>query len=122
MATWPLVKVCRIRHSWPVLATGAMLVDLPGVRDANAARGRVAEGYLKASWPLVGAWEIGGPPCCDVVNRGLPAVRTLVWELPGRPPLLCIFPCRWPAMFGCLNAVCRIPLLLHGLPAHLECW
>ncbi|KAL4423152.1 hypothetical protein ABPG77_007805, partial [Micractinium sp. CCAP 211/92] len=37
VATWPLVKVCRIRHSWPVLATGAMLVDLPGVRDANAA-------------------------------------------------------------------------------------
>jgi hypothetical protein len=40
--------VCRLRHNWPVLATGAMLVDLPGVRDANAARGKVAENYLKA--------------------------------------------------------------------------
>lgn len=39
-----------------MLATGAMLVDLPGVRDANAARGRVAESYLKASW--------SGCDCC----------------------------------------------------------
>jgi hypothetical protein len=46
-STWPLVRVCRIQHNWPVLATGAMLVDLPGVRDVNAARGRVAEAYLK---------------------------------------------------------------------------
>jgi hypothetical protein len=48
VSTWPLVRVCRLRHNWPVLATGAMLVDLPGVRDANAARGKVAENYLKA--------------------------------------------------------------------------
>ncbi|EFN59293.1 hypothetical protein CHLNCDRAFT_137642 [Chlorella variabilis] len=47
VSTWPLVRVCRISHSWPVLATGAMLVDLPGVRDANAARGKVAEAYLR---------------------------------------------------------------------------
>lgn len=47
VSTWPLVKVCRISHNWPLLASGAVLVDLPGVRDANAARGRIAEGYLK---------------------------------------------------------------------------
>ena len=47
VSTWPLVKVCRINHNWPLLASGAVLVDLPGVRDANAARGRIAEGYLK---------------------------------------------------------------------------
>ena len=35
-----------------VLASGCMLVDLPGVRDANAARGRVAETYLKVSQPV----------------------------------------------------------------------
>ena len=50
-ATWPLVKVCRIRHSWQVLANGAMLVDLPGLRDANAARGRVAEAGLSQELP-----------------------------------------------------------------------
>ena len=33
-----------------VLASGAVLVDLPGVRDANAARGQVAENYLKVGW------------------------------------------------------------------------
>jgi hypothetical protein len=58
ISTWPLVRVCRIRHNWPVLATGAMLVDLPGVRDANAARGRVAETYLKAS-QAYGWWGHG---------------------------------------------------------------
>ena len=31
-----------------VLATGAVLVDLPGVRDANAARGAIAEKYMKS--------------------------------------------------------------------------
>ncbi|KIZ01646.1 hypothetical protein MNEG_6312 [Monoraphidium neglectum] len=44
---WPLVRLCRISHNWEVLRGGAVLVDLPGVRDANAARGRVAESYLK---------------------------------------------------------------------------
>ena len=34
---------------WNVLSTGACLVDLPGVRDANAARARVAERYLLAT-------------------------------------------------------------------------
>ena len=31
----------------PALETGATIVDLPGVHDANAARAAVAEGYLK---------------------------------------------------------------------------
>ena len=31
-----------------VLSTGAVVVDLPGVRDANAARGAVAEKYMKS--------------------------------------------------------------------------
>ncbi len=31
-----------------VLSTGAVVVDLPGVRDANAARGAVAERYMKS--------------------------------------------------------------------------
>lgn len=30
-----------------VLASGAVLVDLPGTQDSNAARGAVAETYLK---------------------------------------------------------------------------
>ncbi len=30
-----------------MLSTGAVLVDLPGVRDANAARAKVAEKYLQ---------------------------------------------------------------------------
>ena len=37
-------NVCRPQ----VLSTGAVVVDLPGVRDANAARGAVAEKYMKS--------------------------------------------------------------------------
>ncbi|GIL47172.1 hypothetical protein Vafri_4060, partial [Volvox africanus] len=44
---WPIVKVCRIQHNWKLLSGGAVLVDLPGVRDANEARGAVAEEYMK---------------------------------------------------------------------------
>ncbi|DBA74384.1 TPA: hypothetical protein ACH3X1_011148 [Trebouxia sp. C0004] len=44
---WPLVKVCKLKHNWQLLSTGAVVVDLPGVRDANAARGAVAEKYMK---------------------------------------------------------------------------
>ncbi|XP_067852598.1 uncharacterized protein [Heptranchias perlo] len=45
---WPIVK--RVLISVPkssVLRTGAVLVDLPGVRDSNAARNCVAKEYLK---------------------------------------------------------------------------
>lgn len=31
-----------------MLSSGAVVVDLPGVRDANAARGAVAEKYMKS--------------------------------------------------------------------------
>lgn len=43
----PLVKVCRIKHNWPLLASGATLVDLPRVYAANSVCARVAETYFK---------------------------------------------------------------------------
>lgn len=45
--TWPLIRKVVLHGPWPVLSTGACLVDLPGVRDANAARARVSENYLQ---------------------------------------------------------------------------
>mmetsp|Transcript_14818 Transcript_14818/g.32186 ORF Transcript_14818/g.32186 Transcript_14818/m.32186 type:complete len:794 (-) Transcript_14818:1105-3486(-) len=45
--TWPLIRKVQLKGPWNVLSTGAVLVDLPGVRDANAARAKVAEGYLQ---------------------------------------------------------------------------
>jgi hypothetical protein len=45
--TWPLIRCVTLNGPWNVLATGACLVDLPGIRDANAARARVAERYLQ---------------------------------------------------------------------------
>lgn len=50
---WPLVKVACLRHNWKVLESGAVLVDLPGTRDANAQRGAVAGvrlGRILADW------------------------------------------------------------------------
>jgi hypothetical protein len=45
--TWPLIRKVILHGPWPVLSTGACLVDLPGVRDANAARAKVSEHYLQ---------------------------------------------------------------------------
>ncbi|KAL9075583.1 MAG: hypothetical protein Q9157_003987 [Trypethelium eluteriae] len=47
MEYWPLIKVVRIFTKAPVLSTGAVIVDLPGVQDSNAARQAVCEGYIK---------------------------------------------------------------------------
>ncbi|XP_078542647.1 nuclear GTPase SLIP-GC isoform X2 [Lissotriton helveticus] len=45
---WPIVKCVRIYvPNAEVLKTGAVLVDLPGVRDSNAARDCIAREYLK---------------------------------------------------------------------------
>jgi len=45
--TWPLIRKVQLLGPWSVLSSGAVLVDLPGVRDANAARAKVAESYLQ---------------------------------------------------------------------------
>jgi GTPase SAR1 family protein len=46
MAYWPLVKAARVYVRSKALQSGAILVDLPGVQDANAARSAVAERYM----------------------------------------------------------------------------
>ncbi|KAK3706114.1 hypothetical protein LTR37_012941 [Vermiconidia calcicola] len=45
--SWPLIKVVKIYTKAEALSTGAVIVDLPGVQDSNAARAAVAEGYMK---------------------------------------------------------------------------
>ena len=44
---WPLVKQVDVKCSSDVLQTGVMLVDLPGVQDANTARNSIAKGYME---------------------------------------------------------------------------
>jgi hypothetical protein len=46
-AYWPLIRQVRVRCNARALATGAILVDLPGVADANAARNSIAKEYMK---------------------------------------------------------------------------
>ncbi|KAL9712639.1 hypothetical protein Ac2012v2_003876 [Leucoagaricus gongylophorus] len=46
-ALWPLIRQVNVRCKAAALSTGAVLVDLPGVADANAARNNVAKDYMK---------------------------------------------------------------------------
>ena len=55
MEFWPLIRVVRIHVKSRALATGAVIVDLPGVHDANAARAAVAESYMKQ---CTGLWIV----------------------------------------------------------------
>ncbi|KAL2258691.1 hypothetical protein VTK26DRAFT_7888 [Humicola hyalothermophila] len=55
MEYWPLIKIVRIYTKAAALATGACLVDLPGVQDSNAARAAVADSYMKA---CTGLWIV----------------------------------------------------------------
>ncbi|KAG9961586.1 hypothetical protein KCU61_g5414, partial [Aureobasidium melanogenum] len=52
---WPLIKVVRLYVKADALSTSAVLVDLPGVADSNAARAAVAEGYIKQ---CTGLWIV----------------------------------------------------------------
>jgi hypothetical protein len=52
---WPLIKVVRIYTKADALFTGAVIVDLPGVHDSNAARAAVADGYMKE---CTGLWIV----------------------------------------------------------------
>lgn len=46
MAYWPLIRVVKIFTRAPVLSTGVVLCDLPGVADNNPARNAVANRYM----------------------------------------------------------------------------
>ncbi|KAJ3505751.1 hypothetical protein NMY22_g17470 [Coprinellus aureogranulatus] len=48
-AFWPLIREVHIRCKAHALSTGAVLVDLPGVADANAARNNIAQGYMRSA-------------------------------------------------------------------------
>ncbi|KAI1760686.1 hypothetical protein GGR53DRAFT_508668 [Hypoxylon sp. FL1150] len=55
MEYWPLIKAVRIYTKANALSTGAVIVDLPGVQDSNAARAAVADKYMKA---CTGLWIV----------------------------------------------------------------
>ncbi|OQD91133.1 hypothetical protein PENANT_c001G02645 [Penicillium antarcticum] len=45
-ALWPFIKLIRVYLNSPILRTGLVLTDLPGLRDLNFARVRATERYL----------------------------------------------------------------------------
>ncbi|EUC38565.1 hypothetical protein COCCADRAFT_22151 [Bipolaris zeicola 26-R-13] len=70
---WPLIKVVKIYTKSSALSTGAVIVDLPGVHDSNAARAAVAEGYMKQ---CTGLWIVAP------INRAVDdkAAKTLLGD------------------------------------------
>ncbi|KAF3912043.1 hypothetical protein ABW21_db0201051 [Orbilia brochopaga] len=50
---WPLIKVIKIYLDSEVLQSDAVLVDLPGLKDYNAARTTVAQSYLARANEIV---------------------------------------------------------------------
>lgn len=52
---WPLIRKVKIFVKSAALSTGAVIVDLPGVHDANAARAAVAQNYMKK---CTGLWIV----------------------------------------------------------------
>jgi hypothetical protein len=73
MEHWPLIKVVKIYVKAPALSTGAVIVDLPGLHDSNAARAAVAQGYMKQ---CTGLWIVAP------INRAVDdkAAKTLLGE------------------------------------------
>lgn len=63
-----MLKGYSINVKSPALATGAVIVDLPGVHDANAARAAVAEGYSKF-FPITFCWVYSGVPLETICLR-----------------------------------------------------
>ncbi|KAM5441179.1 hypothetical protein MferCBS31731_003606 [Microsporum ferrugineum] len=47
MGLWPLVELVRLRVKAPVLSTGVVIVDLPGLLDVNTARATLAQKYIQ---------------------------------------------------------------------------
>lgn len=52
---WPLIKVVRLQIRSAALSTGAVIVDLPGAHDSNAARSAIAEKYMRQ---CTGLWIV----------------------------------------------------------------
>lgn len=55
MEFWPLIKIVKIYTKSDALSTGAVVVDLPGVHDSNAARAQVAQNFIKQ---CTGLWIV----------------------------------------------------------------
>ncbi|CAO2648594.1 Nn.00g078610.m01.CDS01 [Neocucurbitaria sp. VM-36] len=70
---WPLIKVVKIYTKSSALSTGAVIVDLPGVHDSNAARSAIAQGYMKQ---CTGLWIVAP------INRAVDdkAAKTLLGD------------------------------------------
>lgn len=62
-ANWPLIRQVQVKCDAPALSTGAVLVDLPGVADANAARNEVARKYMEKCQHI---WVLA--PICRAVD------------------------------------------------------
>ncbi|KAL9577290.1 MAG: hypothetical protein Q9212_006460 [Teloschistes hypoglaucus] len=63
---WPSIEVVRIYTKSPALSTGATLVDLPGLADANAGRAKIAQHYVQHATKI---WIVA--PMIRAVDDGI---------------------------------------------------
>ncbi|KAI4193685.1 MAG: hypothetical protein LQ350_008202 [Teloschistes chrysophthalmus] len=70
---WPFIEVVRICIRSPALSTGATLVDLPGLADANAGRAKIAQNYVQHATKI---WIVA--PMIRAVDDGI--ARSLLGE------------------------------------------
>lgn len=75
-AFWPLIRQVRVKCNAKALSTGAILVDLPGVADANAARNNIAKDYMKKCDCI---WILA--PITRAVDDKTARGRVLLWRL-----------------------------------------
>lgn len=69
-AFWPLIRLVNVRCNAKALETGAILVDLPGVADANAARNNIAKDYMKVCFLITLCRRIFLTFCRNVTASG----------------------------------------------------
>ena len=66
-SAWPLVRKVSLRSAkWTQLATGAVLVDAPGVNDDNSARDGIVKTYLKNADSI---WIVSDIKCVSPARR-----------------------------------------------------
>uniref|UniRef100_A0A8C5SGV3 FHA domain-containing protein n=1 Tax=Laticauda laticaudata TaxID=8630 RepID=A0A8C5SGV3_LATLA len=100
---WPIVKCVRIRVATAeVLRTGAVLVDLPGTRDSNAARDTTAR-EVGALLPLLWGRQLLHRQSASVLGRGCGAFRSLGSLARVTQQAVLDLPPRWSPKFSLLS-------------------
>ncbi|KAL8357543.1 hypothetical protein RB598_002380 [Gaeumannomyces tritici] len=68
-ARWPFIKRVNVFLKAHILKTGLVLVDLPGLRDSNPIRSKLAERYVRQCDEIFAVCEVGRAETDETVER-----------------------------------------------------